>query len=80
MQDIVRRIAQYKVYSTLDLTSVYHQVELPSSGRLYTPSKLMDLYGSGKEYLSASKMQFRAFNELLAISSSLMDVKVLLRI
>ena len=36
MQDIVRRIAQYKVYSTLDLTSAYHQVELPSSDRLYT--------------------------------------------
>ena len=29
MQDIVKRIAQYKVYSTLDLTSAYHQVELP---------------------------------------------------
>ena len=36
MQDIVRRIAQYKVYSTLDLTSAYHQVELPSSDCLYT--------------------------------------------
>ena len=36
MQDIVRRIAQYKVYLTLDLTSAYHQVELPSSDRLYT--------------------------------------------
>ena len=36
MQDIVRRIAQYKVYSTLNLTSAYHQVELPSSDRLYT--------------------------------------------
>ena len=35
MQDIVR-IAQYKVYSMLDLTSAYHQVELPSSDRLYT--------------------------------------------
>ena len=35
MQDIVRTTAQYKVYSTLDLTSVYHQVELPSSDRLY---------------------------------------------
>ena len=36
MQDIVRRIAHYKVYSTLDLTSACHQVELPSSDRLYT--------------------------------------------
>ena len=35
MQDIVRRIAQYKVYLTLDLTSAYHQVELSSSDRLY---------------------------------------------
>ena len=36
MQDIVRRIAQYKIYSTLDLTSAYHQVELPSSDCLYS--------------------------------------------
>ena len=36
MQDIVRRIAQYKVYSTLDMTSAYHQVELLSSDCLYT--------------------------------------------
>ena len=36
MQDIVRKLAQYKVYSMLDLTSAYHQVELPSSDRLYT--------------------------------------------
>ena len=36
MQDIVTRIAQYKVYSMLNLTSAYHQVKLPSSDRLYT--------------------------------------------
>ena len=36
MQDILRRIAQYKVYLTLDLTSACYQVELPFSDRLYT--------------------------------------------
>ena len=37
MQDIVKRIAQYKVLdSMLDLVSAYHQVELPSSDCLYT--------------------------------------------
>ena len=36
MQNIVRRIAQYKVYSTLDLMSAYHQVKLPSSDGLFT--------------------------------------------
>ena len=36
MQDVVQKIAKYNVYSTLDLTSAYHQVELPPSDRLYT--------------------------------------------
>ena len=79
MQDIVRRIAQYKVYSTLDLIIAYHQVELPSSNRLFA-SKLMDLYGNGKEYLSASQTLFHAFNESSTISLSLMDTKVFFRI
>ena len=36
MRDVVQNVARYKVYSTLDLTSVYHQVELPPQDRLYT--------------------------------------------
>ena len=36
MQDVVQNVARYKVYSTLDLTSAYHQVELPPQDRLYT--------------------------------------------
>ena len=36
MQDVVQKIAKYNVYSTLDLTSAYHQVELPPSDKLYT--------------------------------------------
>ena len=35
MQDVVNSFAQYSVYSTLDLPSAYHQVELPPSDRLY---------------------------------------------
>ena len=36
MQDVVQKVARYKVYSTLDLTSAHHQAELPASNRLYT--------------------------------------------
>ena len=36
MQDVVQKITKYNVYFTLDLTSAYHQVELPPSDRLYT--------------------------------------------
>ena len=36
MQDVVQNVARYKVYSTLDLTSAYNQVELLPKDRLYT--------------------------------------------
>ena len=36
MQDVVYNVAQYKIYSTLDMPSAYHQVEIPSSNRMYT--------------------------------------------
>ena len=36
MLDVVKKVAGYRLYSTLDLTSAYHQVELPFSYRLYT--------------------------------------------
>jgi len=36
MQDVVQNVAQYNVYSTLDLKSAYHQLELPAEDRWYT--------------------------------------------
>ena len=36
MQDIVQKVSLYNVYSTLDLKSAYHQVELPEESRTYT--------------------------------------------
>ena len=36
MQDVVNQVAQYKIYSTLDMSSAYHQIELPESDRIYT--------------------------------------------
>ena len=36
MRDVVQNVARYKVYSTLDLTTAYHQVELPLQDRPYT--------------------------------------------
>jgi len=36
MQDVVNSVVQYKKFSTLDLTSAYHQIELPPTDRIYT--------------------------------------------
>ena len=36
IQDVVQNVARYQIYSTLDLTSAYHQVELQPSDRPYT--------------------------------------------
>ena len=36
IQDVGQNVARYQIYSTLDLTSAYHQVELPPSDRPYT--------------------------------------------
>ena len=36
IQDVVQNVARYQIDSTLDLTSAYHQVELPPSDRPHT--------------------------------------------
>ena len=36
MQDVAKQVAQYKIYSTLDMSSAYHQIELPESDRICT--------------------------------------------
>ena len=36
MHDVVQKVAQYKIYSTLDMSSAYHQVEIPACDRMYT--------------------------------------------
>jgi len=36
MQELVHKIAQYRHFSTLDLKSAYHQIELPVEDRPYT--------------------------------------------
>ena len=39
MRDVVQNVARYRVYSTMDLSGTYHQVELPPKDRLYTVFK-----------------------------------------
>ena len=51
MQDVVQKIAKYNVYSTLDLTSAYHQVKLPPSDRLYTAFEADGALWQWKRYL-----------------------------
>ena len=36
MHDVVQEVAQYKIYSTLDMSSAYHQVEIPACDKMYT--------------------------------------------
>ena len=51
MQDVVQKIAKYNVYSTLDLTSAYHQVELPPQTDYTLFLKQTVCLGSGSGYL-----------------------------
>jgi len=43
MHDLVTKIAQYKYFSTLDLKSAYHQVEIPVEDRPYTAFQALRL-------------------------------------
>ena len=36
MQDVINKVSQYRVFSTLDLKNAYHQVELPKEAKIYT--------------------------------------------
>ena len=35
MKDVINKVSQYHVFSTLDLKNAYHQVELPKEARIY---------------------------------------------
>ena len=52
MHIVVQKIVQFKIYSTLDKSNAYHQVEIPVCDRMYTPFKLKDRFGNRKEFLS----------------------------
>ena len=36
MHDVVQKVARYKIYSRLDMSSAYHQVEILACDRMYT--------------------------------------------
>ena len=36
MQDVINKVSQYRVFSTLDLKNAYHQVKLSKEARIYT--------------------------------------------
>ena len=52
MHGVVQKVAQFKIYSTFDMSNAYHQVEIPVCDRMYTPFKLKDRFGIGKEFSS----------------------------
>ena len=53
MQNLVNKVAQYFNFSTLDLKSVYHQVEISIGDRPYTAFE-----ANGKLYQSIEKKEF----------------------
>ena len=63
MRDVVQKVARYKVYFTLDLTSAYHQVKLPPSDRTYKALEADNAFGNRNAYLLNSPMQFLVFKE-----------------
>ena len=82
LQGVVKQVAQYKVYSTLDMSSAYHQIELPESDRiqkmieLTLRFKLTDHYGNGSEIHLVYLMRFQLFSESSMTSSKKMTAKV----
>ena len=54
MQDVVNNVAQNKIYSTLDMSSAYHQVDIPLAIECTLVSKLMVPSGSGKNSIGLS--------------------------
>ena len=73
MQDVVKQVAQYKIYSMLDMSSAYHQIELPESDEIYT---VFQADGNGSKFHLAYLMRFRLFSESSMTSSEKMTVKV----
>ena len=51
IDDMINELSQYSVFSTFDLRSAYHQIELVLSERKYTVLKLMVNYTNSHEYL-----------------------------
>ena len=65
MHDMVQKVAQYKIYSTLDTSSAYHQLKIPACDRIYTAFQAEGCFGNGKEFLSDSRMESHVSKGLL---------------
>ena len=42
MDDLINKLAQFKVFTSVDLKSAYHQIPLRAGDRPYSVLKLMD--------------------------------------
>ena len=56
MGDLINQIAQYKVFSTIDLQSAYHQIELKESDKPLLPLKQLVVFTNSAVSLLASLM------------------------
>ena len=56
IDDIVNNIAQYRVFSTIDLRSAYHQVKIKDSDKLYTA------FQAGKALYQFTRVPFGVTN------------------
>ena len=86
MRDLVKNIAQYKVFSTTDLRSAYHQVLLKDEDKPYTAFKVWNnLYQftrlpfgvtNGVAFFQREMMKFVDENNLKGVFPYLDDITI----
>ena len=69
IDDLINRLASYKVFSTFDLKSAYHQIPIDESDKPYTLLKLVASCGNQTAFYLGSQMAFHNSKELWILSS-----------
>ena len=67
MHDVVNSVAQYRVFLTLDFTSAYHQVELPTLDRPYTAFQANDALWQWKRVPFGLMIAVPCFQRIYAV-------------
>uniref|UniRef100_UPI00358F56FA uncharacterized protein n=1 Tax=Myxine glutinosa TaxID=7769 RepID=UPI00358F56FA len=68
MDALVRQVAQYSVYSTLDLRSVYHQIPISRADRIYTA------FESGQRLYQFTRLPFGVTNGVPCFQRAMDDL------
>ena len=75
IEDIVAKLAKYKVFSTINLKSAYHQIELNQRDREFAAFHLEMICIKGDDYPSISQMLYLNFSVPLMRLSNKINLK-----